>query len=379
MIYFDNAATSWPKPEKVYKAVDRCMREYCANPGRGGHSMTIKSGMAVMEARENLARLFNIKNPLSIAFSKNATEALNTAIRGFLKQGDHVITTSMEHNSVIRPLRTLEKQGIIEVSIIKGDEFGRIDPASFKKEIKSNTSLFVSTLSSNVNGTILKVEDFGKLAKENGIAFLLDASQGAGSMFIDIERIGCNMMAFPGHKGLLGPQGTGGLYVSEEIKLLPLTTGGTGSSSEIPFQPEIMPDNLESGTLNTPGIVGLSAGCEYIEEIGMTNIINKKTDILKHLYYGLSEIKEIKHFSLPTENSGIISFRMNGVDNSELAYVLDKAYNIAVRAGLHCAPYAHETFGSMDTGLIRLSPGVFNTKEEADIVIKAFFEISENL
>lgn len=381
MIYFDNGATSWPKPESVYKAVDKCMREYCANPGRGGHAMSIASGMVVMEARENLTKLFNIKNPLNISFTKNATEALNIAIKGFLKKGDHVITSSMEHNSVMRPLKTLEKEGFIELTIIKGDDFGRIDPLDFQKVIKKNTKLIVTTLSSNVNGTILPVEEIGKIAKESGIEYLLDASQGAGSLQVDVEKIKCSMLAFPGHKGLLGPQGTGGLYVAEGVKLMPLMTGGTGSNSEIPFQPEIMPDALESGTLNTPGIAGLSTGCHFILDEGIDKILEHKANILKYIYEGLHDIKYINVYSLPNvkENSGIISLKMDEVDNSEIAYVLDKVYNIAIRSGLHCAPSAHETIGTLSSGLIRISPGYFNTLEEAELVIKAFQEISENL
>lgn len=381
MIYLDNAATSYPKPERVYDEILRCMKDYCANPGRGGHEMSIKSGRAVLETREIISRFFNIDNPMQIVFTKNATEALNIAIKGVLKNGDHVITTSMEHNSVIRPLKTLEKNNIIELTVVKGNKFGEIDPGDIRKSIKKNTKLIVSTLSSNVNGMIMPLKEFGSIAEEKGILFLVDASQGAGSIRLDVKDIKAGMMAFPGHKCLLGPQGIGGLYVSEEIKIESIMQGGTGSSSENYYQPEVFPDLLESGTLNTPGIVGLGYGIEFIESFGIDNIRIYKHMLVKRLFEGMEELKGTKIYSKPDKekNSGIVAFNFKDVDSTEVSFVLDKVYGIASRAGLHCAPLAHETIGTKETGVVRLSVGCFNTIEEIDVTLSSLKEISQNL
>jgi cysteine desulfurase/selenocysteine lyase len=381
MIYLDNAATSYPKPRRVYEEMLWCMEKYCANPGRGGHKMSLESGKAVFKTREVISNFFNIKNPMQLVFTKNATEAINIAIKGVLKEGDHVITTCMEHNSVIRPLKSLEKGNVIELTIVPGNEFGEIDPQDIKKAVKSNTRLIVSTLSSNVNGIIMPVKDIGVIAKENGILFLIDASQGAGSIKIDVEELNVDMLAFPGHKGLLGPQGTGGLYVKEGIKINPLMTGGTGSNSESPMQPESFPDILESGTLNTPGIVGLGYGIEYINKIGLDYINKLKHELVKTIYDGLSELKNVKIYSRREilKNSGIIAFNFDDVESNEVSYVLDRIYNVATRAGLHCSPLAHNTLKTIKMGAVRLSVGCFNTFEEAKIVLKFLKEISDNI
>lgn len=381
MIYLDNAATSFPKPEKVYDEINRCMREYCANPGRGGHVMSIESGKAVMQAREVISDFFNIANPLQLCFTKNATEALNIAIKGYLNKGDHVITTSMEHNSVIRPLKTLERDTGIEITIVKGDEFGEIDAAEIKNHIKSQTRLIVSTLSSNVNGIVMPVKEIGEIAKDNNIPFLLDASQGAGSINIDVKAFNISMLAFPGHKGLFGPQGTGGLYVDEKIKLKSSFQGGTGSNSEMIYQPEFMPDLLESGTLNTPGIVGLGCGIGFIKSFGIDNLAMYKQMLVGKLFDGISGINGIKIYSKNNieNNSGIIAFNFKDVESTEVSYVLDKVYGIASRAGLHCSPIAHETLGTIKSGIVRLSVSCFNTLEEIETTIKAIQEIGNNL
>jgi cysteine desulfurase / selenocysteine lyase len=381
VIYLDNAATSYPKPEKVYEEMNRCLREYCANPGRGGHAMSLTSGRAVLEARDALCRFFNIGNPMQLCFTKNATEAINLAIRGSLKQGDHVITTSMEHNSVIRPLKTLERDLSVEITVIRGNEWGEIDPEQVEKSLRPNTRLVVSTLSSNVNGIIMPVRDIGTICSGHGALFLLDASQGAGSVAVDVADMHIDMLAFPGHKGLMGPQGTGGLYVREDLKLVPLMQGGTGSNSENLYQPEFLPDMLESGTLNTPGIVGLGQGVEFVNSFGIGNLAYLKHLLVKKLYEGISCLKGIKLYSRMEQerNSGIIAFNFEEVDSTEISYVLDKAYGIASRAGLHCAPLAHETLGTLRSGVVRLSVGCFNTQEEMDRTIEALEEISRSL
>lgn len=379
MIYLDNAATSFPKPESVYLEVERCMRDYCANPGRGGHSMAIEAGRAVIEARDVICRFFNIKDPMQLCFMKNATEALNTAIKGWLRPGDHIITTSMEHNSVMRPLRTLERDIGIEISIVSGNELGEIEPEVFRKQIKCNTRLIVSTLSSNVNGVIMPFGEVGRLAREAGVPFLLDASQGAGYISVDVDLHCIDMLAFPGHKGLLGPQGTGGLYVGEGIALKSLMEGGTGSNSEYPYQPEIMPDLLESGTLNTPGIAGLCAGIKHIVEYGLEAAGHKRHILTERLIDGLKDISGVKLYSAAevSRNSGIAAINLEGMDSTELSYILDKEYNIATRAGLHCAPSAHRTLGTEKTGIARLSIGCFNTVDEIDLTIEAIELISK--
>lgn len=378
MIYLDNAATSYPKPERVYEEILWCMKKYCANPGRGGHKMSLESGKAVFKAREVISDFFNIRNSLQIVFTKNATEAINIAIKGVLKEGDHVITTCMEHNSVIRPLKALEKQKKIELTIINGDEFGWVAAEDIKKAIKKNSRLIVTTLSSNVNGIIMPVEDIGSVAKEKGLLLLVDASQGAGSIKIDVEKLNIDILALPGHKGLLGPQGIGVLYVREGIKINPIILGGTGSNSESFMQPEIFPDILESGTLNTPGIVGLRYGIEFINRTGIEKIHEFKHRLIKTIYEELLEFKNVKIYSRPeiAKNSGIIAFNFHDVESTKVSYVLDKVYNVATRAGLHCSPLAHNSLHTIKTGTVRLSVGCFNTFEEIKITLKFLKEIA---
>ncbi|MGI6778007.1 MAG: aminotransferase class V-fold PLP-dependent enzyme [Acetivibrionales bacterium] len=378
MIYLDNAATSFPKPEIVYNEIEKCMRVYCANPGRGGHYMSIKSGEAVMEARKVISNFFNISNPLRLSFTKNATEALNIAIKGCLKPGNHVITTSMEHNSVIRPLKTLEKKGKIELTVIQGNKYGGIDTNDVKKQIRQNTALIVTTLSSNVNGIVLPINEIGELSKDNGITYLVDASQGAGILDIDVRKMNIDMLAFPGHKSLLGPQGTGGLYVKESIELDTLMEGGTGSNSNNLYQPGFMPDYLESGTLNTPGIIGLAYGIRFINTIGIKNIAYLKELLLQRFFEGIREIKGVKVYSPQGkgENSGIVALNIGDMDSTEVSDILNNNYNIATRAGLHCAPLAHATLGTLDRGVVRFSIGCFNTIDDIDIAVNAVRDIA---
>lgn len=379
MIYLDNAATSFPKPERVYYEMTRCMRTYCANPGRGGHAMSMESGRAVIKAREKISDFFNIKDPMQLCFTKNATEALNIAIKGGLSPGVHVITTCMEHNSVMRPLKTLERDIGVTVTIVEGNGFGEIDPDQIKKSIKKNTAMIISTLSSNVNGIIMPVKDIGKIAREAGVTFLLDASQGAGSLPVDVEELNVGLLAFPGHKGLMGPQGTGGIYIRKGIKLKSLCEGGTGSNSESIYQPDFMPDLFESGTLNTPGIVGLCQGIDFINEKSIDNICNHKYKLTARLMEGIKEIKGARLYSKLEKagNSGIAAVNFDGFDSTEISYLLDRDYNTATRAGIHCAPTAHRKLGTSETGIVRFSPGYFNTVNEVDFVIKALKKISQ--
>lgn len=379
MIYLDNAATSFPKPEGVYTAVEQCMQTYCANPGRGSHAMSVKSAFVVNDTRERLARLLNVKDYLNICFTKNATEALNIAINGCLTAGSHVITTCMEHNSVLRPLHTLEKYQGIKLTIVDGNKYGQIDPQQIQKVITKKTRLIVCTLSSNVNGVILPVAQIGKIARENGILFLLDASQGLGSLPVDQESMHADMIAFPGHKGLMGPQGTGGLYIAPTLSIRPLMAGGTGSRSELLYQPELVPDKYESGTLNTPGLAGLGAGLEFIEKTGLEIIRSRKDALTQRLYDGIAQNRHITMYSPASvkENSGVVAFNIKGTDSTEIAQLLDKKYDIASRPGLHCAPLAHKHFGTQVSGILRLSVGYFNTASDIDAAVRAVNQIAK--
>jgi len=381
MVYLDNAATSYPKPDMVLEEMNRCMKYFCANPGRGGHEMSIKSGKAVTETREIVSGFFNIHNSLQLGFTKNATEALNAAIIGFLKDGDHVVTTSLEHNSVIRPLKTLERDNGVQLTIIKADKKGQVNIDDFRKSFKKNTSMVVCTISSNVNGIILPVKEIAKVAKENEAVFLLDASQGAGHVSIDVEDMNIDMLAFPGHKGLMGPQGTGGLYVREGLKIKPMMQGGTGSMSENVYQPDIMPDMLESGTLNTPGIIGLGFGVRFINSFGLDNLRLYKQMLTKRLIDGISCIKGLSIYS-PDEmeyNSGIAAVNIEGCESTEVSDILDREYGIATRAGLHCSPLAHETLGTTRKGVVRFSVGCFNSIDEIDYTLNALEKISADI
>ena len=378
MIYLDNAATSFPKPECVCREMDRCMREYCANPGRSGHPLSLKAGAAVMASREAICSLFNICDPMRLVFTKNATEALNIAIKGTAFSGCHVITTSMEHNSVMRPLRALERDIGIEVTVVRGNELGEIDPDDIRKEIKKNTVLIISTLSSNVNGIVMPIKELGYIASQSDLAFLVDASQGAGSMAIDVEELNISMMAFPGHKGLLGPQGTGCLYVSNGIPIKTLMEGGTGSNSDSHYQPDFLPDMLESGTLNTPGIVGLGTGASYIATAGAGQIAAQKHRLVKILIEGFSQIPGVNLYSVSdiNRNSGIVAINLRDLDSGELSYILDKEYGIYTRAGFHCSPGAHKTLGTEKTGVVRFSPSLFNKVSEMIYTLDALEKIS---
>lgn len=379
MVYLDNAATSFPKPSEVYDRVSVFMRESCANPGRSSHQMARTSSECVMKTRESLSTLFNISNPLQIGFTSNATLALNMAIQGILKKGDHVVTTAMEHNSVLRPLYELKKNRLIDYTVVMpNNRFGAIDPYAVSRAIRTNTKLIVITASSNVTGTVLPYGDIGEIARRKGVYFLLDASQGAGALPFDVKAMNISMLAFPGHKGLLGPQGTGGLYVDEQVSLRPIIQGGTGSRSFETVQPLFMPDILESGTINTPGIVGLGAGVEFILKTGTKAIFEKKELLLSRLYECLVTQKRIKLFSKVGnhQNSGIIALLIDGMDSSETGNLLDSKYKIAVRSGFHCAPLAHKALGTESTGLVRLSLGFFNTLEEMQYTADSLIEMA---
>lgn len=380
MIYFDNAATTFPKPEEVYQTTLEAMKEYGANPGRSGHKMALKANRAIFETRNLLAEIFNIENPMNIVLTSNCTESLNLGIKGILKAGDHVITTSMEHNSVLRPIKYLEKKGV-ENTIVQADPRGLVNPQDIEAAIRENTKLIVTTHISNLTGTIMPIEAIGELAKEKNILYMVDGAQSAGLYPIDVEKMNISLLAFPGHKGLLGPLGTGGLYIREGLELEALTQGGTGSASQSLTQPETLPDKYESGTLNAPGIAGLGAGIRYIKAEGIDKIRKYEEKLTQYFLEGIKDIEGIKIYGPmdAKKRAAVVSLNIGDIDSAEIAYILDDKYNIGVRSGLHCAPRAHKTMGTLDQGMVRFSFGIFNTREEIDLAIKALKEISKEV
>lgn len=378
MIYFDNAATTFPKPEKVYKSMDDCMRVYCANPGRAGHKMAMQSARAVEGVRDLVAKLFNIADPMDVVYTFNATDSLNLALKGFLKSGDHVITTTMEHNSVLRPIMELENIGV-EHTFVEADSEGRIDPKDVEAAIKDNTKLIAIIHASNVTGTIIDIKAIGEIAQKNKIAYLVDASQSAGVYDIDVQAMNIDMLAMPGHKGLLGPQGTGILYVNPKIRLRSLREGGTGSRSEDIIQPDLYPDKYESGTHNTPGIVGLGAGIEFLFETGIEKIREHEEELAQYFIDEVVKIPKVVLYGPKSakERAAVITLNIGEVDSGEVTFLLNSQYDIATRSGIHCAPLAHKTIGTLEQGAVRFSFGYFNTKEEVQKAIEALKEISE--
>ncbi|WP_026476769.1 aminotransferase class V-fold PLP-dependent enzyme [Alkaliphilus transvaalensis] len=380
MIYLDNAATTYPKPEEVYNAMMDQMKGFGANPGRSGHKMAIEAGRLIFNTREMIARFFNIDNPMQIIFTANATESLNLAIKGVLKSGDHVITTSMEHNSILRPIKSLEKIGV-ENTIIQCNSEGIVNIEDIKGAIKSNTKMIAMTHASNVTGTIMPVEEVGRIAKESGLYFLLDAAQTAGVYEIDVKKLNIDLLALPGHKGLLGPQGVGILYIREDLDVMHMKEGGTGSKSEELIQPEMLPDRYESGTPNTPGIAGLAKGIEFIQKTGLDQIRQHEEMLTQYFIDELKKIEIVKIYGPKDakKQAAVVSINIGEEDSSEIAYILDKVFEIAVRPGLHCAPYTHKTIGTFEQGTVRFSIGYFNTKNDIDEAIAAIKNICQQL
>lgn len=380
MAYFDNAATSYPKPKVVYDKIMEAMVEYGANPGRSGHKRALRLNREIYNTRLKISKLFNIKNPMNLVFTFNCTESLNIGIKGVLKPGDHVITTSMEHNSVLRPIAFLQKMGI-KSTIVQGDTEGRINPRDIENSIRKDTKLIVTTHISNLTGTIMDIEAIGEIARKHGLLYLVDGAQSAGVYDLDMEKINIDMLAFPGHKGLLGPQGTGGLYIREGLDVASTFQGGTGSTSHSLEQPDMLPDKFESGTANGPGIVGLGAGVKYIIDMGIENIRKKEEDLTKFFIEEVRKINGVKLYG-PLEKgrqAPVVSLNIKDADSSEISYILDEEYDIAVRPGLHCAPLAHKTIGTFDQGVVRFSFGYENTFEEIEYALRAINDIAGEL
>lgn len=380
VIYLDHAASSWPKPPEVLKAMHDCMEQYAANPGRGSHELAVKASRVLFEGRKQLAKLFNIKNPNDIAYAPNTTFALNLAIKGFVKEGDHILCTAVEHNSVRRPLEYLKRTKNVQVTYVKTDEQGRLSLDDVRREIISKTSLIVSTHSSNLLGSIMPVEELGQLCRDHQIKLLVDAAQTAGTMEVDVQKLGIHMLAFPGHKGLLGPQGTGGLYIDPEIDLEPLLHGGTGSQSEAAEQPDVRPDRYEAGTQNTVGVAGLVEGVRYIHKQTVEQIHAREWKLTQKIMNGLMEIDGVTILGpqIGQNKTGIVAFTIAGADSSEVAFILDQSFHIAVRAGFHCTPLAHEMVGTLERGAVRASVGCFTTEEETDQLLYAVREIAKH-
>jgi cysteine desulfurase/selenocysteine lyase len=412
MIYFDNAATSWPKPPGVIEAMVHFMEEVGANPGRSGHRLSVEAGRIVYETREALAELFNIEDPLRIAFGYNVTEGLNLALRGYLRPGDHVITSSMEHNSVMRPLRALEREGV-ELTVVACSLEGFLDPDDVEAAIQPNTVMVILNHGSNVVGSLLPVAEAGRICRQHDLLLLVDAAQTAGAYPIDVEADNIDLLGFTGHKALCGPMGTGGLYIGPRVdleRLEPLKRGGTGSRSEMEEQPDFLPDMCESGTANTVGLAGLGAGVRFVLEQGVEKIRRHEETLTAQLIEGLKTIPSTGSGQAPSTGSGqapstgpsagsgqgsgrrpgvtvygghdatrqtaTVSFNVAGLEPSEVGLRLDEEYGILCRVGLHCAPSAHKTIGTFPTGTVRFGLSYFNTEEEVELALRAVREMA---
>jgi cysteine desulfurase family protein len=376
MIYLDNAATSFPKPKQVIDAVAHYLNEIGGNPGRAAHAPAREAGRVIDRTRRSLAKLLGNVEPSRILCTPSTTVALNLAFKGLLQAGDHVVTTSIEHNSVMRPLRGLQKLGISH-SQIPCSPRGELDPADIPPLIRPQTRIIALIHGSNVTGNLMPVSEVGKIAREHGIFLLVDAAQTMGRIPIDPQESNIDLLAGPGHKGLLGPMGTGFLYVRPGLELEPLWEGGTGTFSESMEQPETWPERFESGTLNAPGLAGLAAGIAEVQKLGLEAIAAHEQSLIESLAAGLSQLPGIVLYGSPDKSScaGTLSFNVQELDCSEVAHILDTAYAIAVRSGLHCAPAAHRTINTFPHGTVRASVGPYNTQEDIHTLIGAVSEI----
>lgn len=375
MIYLDNAATSFPKPSEVYEEVLNCMRNYAANPGRGSYEMSVRAALKIMETREEICQLFNIPSPFDLIFTCNSTEALNIGIKGVLKKGDHVISTIIEHNSVLRPLYSLSKEGV-ELTLVSVDKAGYVNTKDIEEEIKKNTKMIIVNHASNVLGSLQDIENIGNISKAKGIIFMVDVSQSAGIIPIDVQSAHIDLLAFSGHKGLLGPQGTGGLFIRKGIKLKNFKEGGTGSNSHFMIQPDFMPDQFESGTLNIPGIAGLCEGIKFIKTVGIYNIQKYEGELISYLLEELKKLSYVKIYGnhCVKQRCPVLSFNIEGIDASIVGEELNDE-GIAVRTGYHCAPLIHDVIGTEYAGTVRVSPGHFNTFDDIEKLLVAIMRI----
>ena len=381
MIYLDNAATSFPKPDRVYEAMDRFARSALGNPGRAGHKMAISSERVLDSARHLLNQFFGGEGPERFVFTLNCTDALNMAIKGVLRDGDHVVTSDLEHNSVSRPLAALERAGRISLTRVKAKSEGFIDPDDVRAAMTSQTRLVVLTHASNVLGTVQRIEPVGRMVRERDCLFLVDAAQSAGVVPLNIEQMSIDLLAFPGHKSLLGPTGTGALYVGPRARLRAWREGGSGGDSSSATQPAELPYWLEGGTANVQGIVGLSEGLNYIQATGIELIRDHELDLVERVVHWAEDSPHYVvygKFNRAT-HAATVSLGVHGVAPSEIGAILDSAYDIAVRPGLHCAPYIHRALGTFPDGTVRVSPGPFSTVDDIQTLCDALKDIADEL
>lgn len=376
MIYFDNAATTFPKPESVIEKTIDFMRTKAANPGRSGHKMALEAGRVLFEARLEIAQLMNIENPMNVVFTKNATESINIGIKGYAKEGMHIISSGMEHNSVSRPIVALESQGISH-TFVRCDSEGFLDLEELENSFTDKTGLVAVTHASNVTGTVNDIMKIGAICKAHNVPLLVDCAQSAGVFDIDVQKMNIAILCAPGHKGLYGPMGTGFIYVREDISLRPLMQGGSGSKSESLIHPDIMPDKLESGTANAVGIAGLLEGIRYIQHIGISNIRQHEQELVELCIKGLKQYKNVKIYGPEdfTKRCGVVSFNIGNAPSTDISYILDSEFDIEVRSGLHCAALSHQTLETVDQGVIRASFSYFNTKQEVEEFVKIIGQI----
>ena len=377
LIYLDNAATTMQKPEEVIEAVVQAMHSM-GNAGRGAHSASLEASRTIYDTRELLCRFFGGTDPRRLVFTSNSTESLNIAIKGLFEPGDHVITTMLEHNSVLRPLYEMEKRGV-ELTIIPADKKGVIDYNDIEKAIRPNTKAVVCTHGSNLTGNLVDIERIGKITRKNGLLLVVDASQTAGVFPIDVEKMQIDVLCFTGHKGLLGPQGTGGMYVREGIQIRPLKSGGSGVQTYSKSHPAEMPTALEAGTMNGHGIAGLHAAVEYIQRTGIDQIRKREQECMKRFYEGVIQVPGVKVYGDfdDMNRCAIVSLNIGDYDSSEVSDELLTEYRISTRPGAHCAPLMHEALGTVEQGAVRFSFSHFTTDEEVDTAIKAIRELAE--
>ncbi len=376
-VYLDNAATTWPKPEQVYQAVDKTMRESCANPGRSSHQMSLKAERIVEEARQAVAQFFHAPSHKNVVFTLNCTDALNIILKGLIKAGDRVITGPYEHNSVMRPLRTLQRSGT-SVAIAPGTSDFSIDLDRFRSLCKEGVDYAVVSHVSNVTGCIAPVREIADIVHEKGGILILDAAQSAGIIDIDMQQLGVDVIAAPGHKGLMGPMGVGILVLGDNLPVQPFREGGTGNKSQEDSQPKELPWLLEAGTANLPGIAGLLAGIRYIQSIGVNTIAEHEKELARRLVDGLKKLDGVRFYCDPGEpQTGVISFTLDFIDVSLTGTMLDQAFNIGVRTGLHCAPAAHKTIGTFPAGTVRVSFGYYNRSDHVDRLICSLYALAK--
>lgn len=375
MIYFDNAATTMQKPKQVVEAVTRALCSM-GNAGRGAHNASMDASRMLFDTRKKLAMLFGGTNPAQIVFTSNSTESLNLALKGLLNPQDHVITTQLEHNSVLRPLYELENTGV-ELTILKSDQKGRICYEDFEKQIKENTKMIVCTHGSNLTGNLTDIKRVGEIAHRHGVLFVVDASQTAGVFPIRAEEMKIDVLCFTGHKGLLGPQGTGGMYVREGLVIRPLKTGGSGVQTYSRTHPSQMPTALEAGTLNAHGLAGLNAALDYLKETGLDVIREKEQELMWYFYQRVSEIPGITVYGdfSSRNRCPIVSLNVKEYDSAEVSDFLYAEYGISTRPGAHCAPLMHQALGTTDRGAVRFSFSHYNTREEVDTAVLVLREL----